>query len=299
MLVVFTTAVGYVMAAVGPIDFAALAATVIGTTLAALSANGLNQVYEIERDRLMNRTCNRPLPSGRIGSAHAITVTVLAGAVGVGLLYTTVNALSAMLALGTILIYLFVYTPLKTRSTLNTLVGAVVGAIPPMIGWAAAAGKLEAGAWVLGAVLFVWQIPHFLALAWMYREDYQRGGYRMLPSVDASGTLTCAAVMLYCLALLPVGLAATLAGAAGWLYAISSLALGLWLVSAGLRLAGRRDHASARKLFLASVMYLPLLLGVMLADRTPSQPAPSVLISERPAVAAPVAPRTNAISNPT
>ena len=182
---------------------------------------------------------------------------------------TTPGQGRSALSVVTILTYLLCYTPLKTRTPLCTLVGAVSGALPPVIGLAAAAGCLDAKAWVLGATLFVWQIPHFLSLAWLYREDYARGGFRMLPVIDRSGTATGLVVTLWTLALLPVGLAAMLAGLAGWVYAIGSLLLGLGLLALGLELYRRRSNVCARRLFLASIVYLPVLLGVMVADRGP------------------------------
>lgn len=272
-LVVITTAVGFIMGSSsglgveGGIDWLKLLWTLLGTSLAAGAAGALNQVIEEERDQRMPRTRNRPLPSGRIGSIHAAMMGVLWGGVGVTMLAAMVNLLTAGLGLLTILLYLLVYTPMKVRSTLNTLVGAVVGAIPPMMGWAAATGHIEPGAWVLAATLFVWQIPHFLALAWMYRKDYELGGYRMLPIIDPSGAITCKAVLMWTLALLPVTLAATWVGVAGWVYAVGSVMLGAWMLRLAAGLYRRRDNADARRLFLATVMYLPLLMALMVLDR--------------------------------
>lgn len=215
----------------------------------------------------MQRTQDRPLPRNRISLQHAFVAATMAGALGAAVLWVTVNALSAVLAVTTILIYVLAYTPLKVRSTLNTLVGAVVGAIPPMIGWAGATGRLDAGAWILAAVLLVWQIPHFLSLAWMYREDYQRGGFRMLPAVDPDGRLTGQVIVAWSLALVPVTVGLTLAGATGWWYAAGSAVLGAWLVGRSLRLRKQRTRVTARRVFIASVIYLPLLLGLMMIDR--------------------------------
>jgi len=279
-LVVITTLVGFLLGSGASIEWATLLWTVIGTSLAAASANALNQVIEIERDRLMHRTRTRPLPAGRISPMHAAIVAVLAGGWGVTLLAAFVNPLTAGLALLTILLYLLAYTPLKTRTTLNTLVGGVVGAIPPMMGWAAATGRIDTGAWVLFAVLFAWQIPHFLALAWMYRDDYERGGYRMLPIIDPSGVITCRAIVMWCLAMLPITLAATLVGVTGMLYAAGAVVLGIWLLKLGVDLQRQRTDAQARRLFIASVLYLPLLMGLMLLDRGP--------LGDRPASVAPI-----------
>jgi protoheme IX farnesyltransferase len=200
---------------------------------------------------------------------HAFLAGLAFVAGGVVLLAARVNGLAAVLALLAAAVYVLAYTPLKPRSTLCTLAGAVVGAIPPMIGWAAATGSLAPGAWILAAVLFVWQIPHFLSLAWLYRRDYERGGFRMLPVIDESGVLTCRMAVIYSMALLPIGLAATWAGVAGWVYAAGSCVLALGMVAMALRFAVRREDADARRLFLASLVYLPLLLVLLVADRGP------------------------------
>ena len=187
--------------------------------------------------------------------------------IGLAILAMLVNLAAAGLALLTLLIYVFAYTPLKTRTSLNTLVGAICGAIPPMIGWVGAAGSLNYGAWVLALLLFVWQIPHFLALAWLYRKDYERGGFIMLPVIDPSGRLTGRVVVLMTLVLLPLGVAAALSGLAGWLYAFGSIVLGLWLLRLGLRLHSHRSDSNARRVFWASLVYLPALLCLMVIDR--------------------------------
>jgi protoheme IX farnesyltransferase len=270
-LVLLTTAVGFVMG--GPsaagLDWPRLLLTVAGTALAAGAANALNQVLEVRRDRRMHRTRGRPLPSGAIGVRHAVVFSCVAACAGLTILALAVNLAAAGLALATICIYIGLYTPLKTRSTLNTLVGAVCGATPPMIGWVAATGRLEPGAWILGGLLFVWQIPHFFALAWLYRDDYARGGFAMLPVVDRTGRLTGQVVVLTSLSLVPLALAATLAGLAGWVYTAGSVVLGLWILGFGTRLYTQRTEASARRLFLASIVYLPVLLCLMVADRGP------------------------------
>lgn len=276
-MVLLTTAAGFVMATPAlpaGFDWFRMALTIAGTALAAGGANALNQLIEMRRDALMQRTRHRPLPSGGLSPAHGLVFALATAYCGVAILGLTVNLAAAGLALATILIYVLLYTPLKTRSTLNTLVGAVCGAIPPMIGWVAASGHLDRGAWILGALLFVWQIPHFFALAWMYREDYARGGFVMLPVLDTNGRLTGQVVVLTSLGLVPLGLAATLWGLAGFVYAVGSIALGAWFVSAGVKLYATRSDASARKLFLASIVYLPLLLGLMIIDRN-GAPAPA------------------------
>ena len=268
-LVVLTTAVGFIMGApaLPASAWARLLLTIAGTSLAAGGANALNQLLERRRDAMMRRTRGRPLPSGAMSPLHGLVFALAAVYAGLAILGGAVSLGAMGLALATILIYILLYTPLKTRSTLNTLVGAVCGAIPPMIGWVAASGSLDRGAWILGGLLFVWQIPHFFALAWMYRRDYARGGFKMLPVMDPSGRLTGQVVVLMSLGLLPLGLAATLFGLAGWVYAVGSIALGTWLLVVGLRLYATRSDESARRLFLASIAYLPLLLGLMMLDR--------------------------------
>ncbi len=269
-LVVVTTAVGFIMASTGSIDWLRLLWTMLGTTLAAGAASAFNQLAEVRRDGLMSRTCTRPLPSGAMSLTHSFVFAMLLAFGGIAGLMVMVNLATAGLALLTLLIYLFAYTPLKTRTSLNTLVGAICGAIPPMIGWVAATGTLDYGAWILALLLFVWQIPHFLALAWLYRKDYERAGFAMLPVIDPSGRLTGRVVVLMTLVLLPLGVAAALSGLAGWLYTFGSVALGLWMLRLGLRLHARRSDSNARRVFVASLVYLPALLCLMVIDRGPA-----------------------------
>jgi len=267
LLVLLTTLAGYLTAHGGGFEPLHLAAVLLGTGLAAVGANGLNQVIERDRDALMERTRGRPLPAGLIGPVHAAVSSAATALAGTALLAWRAGPLPAALALGTVVLYVGAYTPLKPRSTLNTLVGAVVGAIPPMIGWSAVTGGLEGGAWLLGLLLFVWQVPHFLALAWLYRDDYRRGGYRMLSLRDDGGDVAFRLMMIYGWVLLPLGLLMALAGLAGAWFAAGSLLLGgAWL---GLEIRCYRDRSrlNARRVFLGSVMYLPLLLALMVADR--------------------------------
>lgn len=269
LLVVATTAVGFLMAG-GPNQGAAvLAWTVLGTALAAAGSMALNQVIEAARDGRMERTRNRPVPSGTIGRRMALILGTVTAAAGIGTLALEVAMTTALLGLAVVLTYTLVYTPLKPRTPLCTLAGAVCGAIPPMMGWTATGAPLSFGAWVLAGVLFLWQIPHFLALAWLYRDDYARGGFRMLPVIDPSGRVTGQMAVLYALALVPVGVLGALGGMTGWLFAAGSLALGSALVAFALRLAELRTEPVARRLFLATLAYLPLLLGLMVADRVP------------------------------
>jgi protoheme IX farnesyltransferase len=267
-LVLVTTAFAYLLASRGPVDWLRLFEAVLGTALIGGGANGLNQWWEVERDRRMKRTRDRPLPSRRLsprrGLVFSVTITIL----GTGLLLVRVHPLAAGLALASWGIYIFVYTPLKLRTTLNTVVGAVSGALPPLVGWAAAAGRLDAGAWVLFAILFIWQIPHFLAIAWVHREDYVEGGFRMLPVVEGVGRAPFRIVVVYCLGLLPVAAAAAFVDLAGWVYLVGSVVLGSVLLGAGLRLYRDQTPEAARRLFLASIAYLPALFLLMVLDPT-------------------------------
>ncbi len=271
-LVLVTTGVGFLLAEPRTIDWARLGWTLFGTGLAAASAAMLNQLLETRRDGLMLRTQARPLPSGRIGKAPVFALGVLTGYLGVLVLGLTVNLPAAGLALANILLYALVYTPLKPVTTLNTLVGAVTGAIPPMIGWVAVTGSLQSGAWLLGAILFLWQMPHFLALAWMYREDYRRGGMSMLPVVDPSGELTARTMVVTSLALVPLGAAMTLMGVTGLYSAIANVVLALGMAWLSLAFYFDRGDRKARRVFFASIIYLPIALGVMVLDRGPLTP---------------------------
>ncbi|MBX3354670.1 MAG: heme o synthase [Phycisphaeraceae bacterium] len=271
-LVVLTTAVGYAAAPTPDRAWLAFMGTVLGTALAAAAAAMLNQLIETRRDGLMVRTRGRPLPAGAVSPVVVFVVGVVAAYLGVSMVALFGNLLAAGLTLFTILLYILLYTPLKPLTTFNTLIGAITGATPPMIGWAAATGSLEPGAWILGAILFVWQIPHFFALAWIYRDDYRRGGFAMLPVLDASGRTTAEIVLLTSLLLIPVALLATMFGVAGWWFAAGSLLLGLWLSALAVRFRISRTTAAARAVFIGSIVYLPLLLILLVADRGPVGP---------------------------
>jgi len=266
-LVVLTALVGYALGAGGRLSLTVALAAVLGTALSSFGANILNQWWEVDRDRLMLRTCSRPLPAGRIGLRTALALGLGTSAAGLAVLAFGTNLLTAALSLFTILLYVLVYTPLKVRTPFNTVVGAVCGAVPPMMGWAAATGSLEAGAWVLGGLLFVWQVPHFLALAWLYREDYARGGFRMLPAVDLEGRLTGRLAFVWAAALLPVTAALSVAGVTGGYFLAASQAAGIGFLALGWVFLRERSSRSARRLFLASILYLPVVLGASVADR--------------------------------
>ncbi len=288
-LVVLSTIVGFIVASGGPIAWLTLLWTVVGTALTAASANALNEVIEVQRDRLMKRTQNRPLPSNAMSARHALALAVIVGYVGVMMLAVLVNLAAAGFALLTLLLYVLAYTPLKPRTTLNTLVGAVCGAIPPLIGWVAAGAELTTGAWALALLLFIWQIPHFLALAWLYRHEYERAGFAMLPVIDRSGHLTARVVVATIFALLALGVVMMIAGLAGWIYAIGSIVLGTWMLLLGLRMFRNRTEANARRVFLASLVYLTVLLCLWVIDPGPLTPAGAATAPTKTFVAAEVA----------
>ncbi len=268
-LVVLTTAVGFLLACGDAIDWMRLNIAMLGTALAAASAAILNQVIEKRRDGLMLRTRNRPLPAGLVPSSVAFTAGCILGFAGFALLATEINMLTGVLGGANILIYVLLYTPLKPRTTMNTIVGAVCGAIPPLMGWTAVTGRIDPAAWVLAGVLFVWQIPHFLALAWKYREDYARGGHAMLPVFDADGRITSQAALLTTLLLVPLLLSATIFGLTGWWSAAFSFFATLLFAALAIQFARYKDDRTARALFLASIAWLPLVLLVMVIDRGP------------------------------
>jgi protoheme IX farnesyltransferase len=269
-LVVATTLFGFRMASVGAIHWSLLLSTALGTLLTACAAGVLNQLIERDFDRLMPRTRNRPLPTGRIGATEALVFGVLLGVCGIAYLALLVNLLTATLALLTLALYLALYTPAKRITTLNTVIGAVPGAIPPMMGVAAAQNGLPPIAMSLFAILFLWQMPHFLAIAILYRKDYTAGGFKMLPCADENLTFTNRQIVLYAMALIPASLVPTLLGFAGTVYAGTAIVLGLTFLGFGVACAtsGAMDQRrSARKLFFASIIYLPLLLLAMTLNR--------------------------------
>jgi protoheme IX farnesyltransferase len=265
LLVVASTLAGYYLGA-DHFDLARLLATAVGTALVAGGAAAFNEIYERDTDALMRRTRTRPLPGGRMRVASATWFALALSAIGLALLAAGANPLAAGVAAVTLLSYTLVYTPLKSRTPLAMLVGGIPGGLPPMIGWAAATGALSVPAWVLFAIVFLWQMPHFLAIAWLCRDDYTKAGLPLMPVVEPDGRSTASLVVLYGLALVPVSLAPTLVGLAGRIYFAGVLLLGLGFLALGIQFARRRTNDAARRLFLGSIAYLPALWALMILD---------------------------------
>jgi protoheme IX farnesyltransferase len=266
-LVMVTTAVGYAMAGPDWSDWRRLLHALVGTALTAAAAGALNQYVERRPDGLMNRTKRRPLPAGRIQPTEALALGVVAGVVGLLELFFFVNELTAALGAITLGSYVLIYTPLKRVTTLNTIVGAIPGALPPVMGVAAVANDVTPLGWALFGILFFWQMPHFLAIAILYREDYARGGFKMLPCVDANLTSTSRQMVFYTLALIPVTLVPTLLGVTGVVYFVAALVLGSAFLGFAIMYVVTRLRADARRVFLASILYLPCLLAAMMLDK--------------------------------
>ncbi len=269
VLVLFTVAAGVVLAGGRDFSLLVLLHTVLGTALVAAGASALNQWYERDSDALMRRTEKRPLPSGRLQALEVLTFGLILGAGGILYLALTLShVLSALIAAITFVLYVAVYTPLKRRTPLNTLIGAVPGALPPLIGWCAVRGEWTHEAGVLFLILFLWQIPHFLAIAWMYQAEYARAGLLMLPGVDQDGRRTSQNMVLYCLVLLAVSLQPVWYGEAGLLYLGGAALLGLAFLATALGFWRWRTYCQARRVMRASLVYLPGLLALLLLDRT-------------------------------
>jgi len=266
-LVVITAVAGFYLGSRGPLDWPLLLHTLGGTMLVAGGTAALNQFIERDMDAVMRRTSARPLPAGILQPREALAFGLGALAIGVVWLALAVNLLSCALALATSLLYLGLYTPLKTRTPLATAVGAIPGALPPLIGWAAARGTLSGDAWILFAIIFFWQFPHFLSIAWIYREDYARAGIRMLPVVDRSGDLTFRQIVTMSAILVPVSLLPAVIGMAGMHYFFVALVLGMILLQVSLWAARRRTNVRAKWLMHATVAHIPILLGFMIFDR--------------------------------
>lgn len=263
-----STGVGYFFGAKSGWHLLTLLYTILGTGLIASGTAALNQWFEREADAKMKRTQARPLPAGRIPAGKALIFAVLISLAGFAILFAGVNVLTGLLGLFTLGSYLFIYTPLKQRSPHSTTIGAVPGAMPPLIGYAAASGTLTWEAWVLFAILFLWQFPHFYAIAWMYREDYERAGIRMLPVVEPDGESTARRILWFSLVLIPISVIPKFLAMTGNIYLVGALALGALFVYSGLRVSFDRTRQRARAVLLASIVYLPVLYSLMLLDRS-------------------------------
>jgi protoheme IX farnesyltransferase len=265
-LVVLTAAAGFCLGSAGGIDYVALLNMAVGVALLSSGIATLNQYIERDTDALMRRTKDRPLPSGKLSANQALVFGLILSAVAIAYLWVLINWLSAVLGVATFASYLFVYTPLKTRTTISTALGAFPGAMPPFIGWVAATGQITTEAWILFAILFLWQFPHFLAIAWMYREDYARAGIKMLPVVEPEGRVTGQQIITYTMMLVPVSLMPVMVNLAGTVYLVGAALLGLGFLYYGVRAARARTTWQARQLLLASVLYLPILFALMVLN---------------------------------
>jgi protoheme IX farnesyltransferase len=266
-LVVASALAGYAMAGGNTSDVIRVCSMIVGTGLVAGGASAFNQLLERETDGLMRRTRMRPLPDARLRPSEALWFGTALALAGLVVLALGANVLSAFVALGTLASYAVIYTPLKRRTSFATVIGAIPGALPPVIGWAAGRGDLSQGAWVLFGILFLWQLPHFLAIAWIYREDYARAGLPMLPVIEPDGRSTGRQAVVYSAALLPLALGPTLLGMSGVVYFAGAFFLTVGLFVLSIKFAAARSTIAARRLFYGSIIYLPLLWILMIADR--------------------------------
>jgi protoheme IX farnesyltransferase len=266
-LVLLTTLVGFYAGSSGAIDYWRMLHTMLGTALLACGASALNQLLERELDARMRRTETRPLPSGELTSDAVLILGVILSVMGLLYLAFAVNPLTSLLGAITLASYLFIYTPLKRTTTLNTLIGAVPGAVPPLMGWTGATNQISAAGWSLFAILFLWQLPHFMAIAWLYRDDYARAGFKMLPVVDPEGRQTAAQATCHAIGLIPVSLFPSLLGITGVVYFAGALLLGLGFLFFAIQFSRSLTAERARALFIASIVYLPVLLGLLVLDK--------------------------------
>ena len=266
-LLVLTSAAGFYLGTVGTFNIVLFMHSMVGITLLALGVATLNQWFERDIDPLMERTEKRPLPAKKVSPNEALIFGLLQCAIAETYLLVLVNPLTAILGLVVIVGYVLVYTPLKTRTSASTAIGAIPGALPPLMGWTAAANDITMGAWALFVMQFLWQFPHFFAIAWMYREQYKKAGILMLPVVEPDGKLTFRQIVLFTIMLVPVSLAPFFLGLAGTIFLVGASLLGIWFLYASVRSAMDKSNERARKLLLVSVIYLPLLFILMVADK--------------------------------
>jgi len=266
VMLVLTAAAGFYLGSEGSFDFLLFLNAMIGIALLAFGVATLNQYIERRTDVLMNRTASRPLPTGRVTPNEALMFGILQCVVSEIYLYFLVNPLTAVLGLTVIVGYVLLYTPLKTRTSASTAIGALPGAMPPLMGWTSASDQITLGAWALFALLFLWQFPHFLAIAWMYRDEYANAGIKMLPVVEPSGRLTARQIVLFTIMLVPVSLAPFFLGFAGPIFLFGALFLGIWFLFESSKAARAKTPLRARRLLLVSVIYLPLIFALAVLD---------------------------------
>jgi len=265
-LLVLTAAAGFYLGSDKGFNWLLFANSMTGISLLAFGVATLNQFIERKTDKLMTRTAVRPLPMGKLTPTEALVFGVSLTLVAEIYLAFLVNNLTAFLGLIVIVGYVFLYTPLKTRTSASTAIGALPGALPPLMGFTAAANEITLGAWVLFAMLFLWQFPHFLAIAWMYREQYAKAGILMLPVVEPEGKITARQIVIFTVLLLPVSLAPFFLGVAGWIYLIGAIVLGAWFLAASIEAARAKTNEKAKKLLLVSVLYLPIIFALMVLN---------------------------------
>jgi protoheme IX farnesyltransferase len=265
-MLVLTSAAGFYMGAGGKVDIPLFINSMLAITLLAFGVATLNQYLERAIDGLMERTSRRPLPTGKVSSREALVFGLILCIGSEAYLFFLVNTLTAILGLTVIVGYVLLYTPLKTRTTVSTAIGAIPGAMPPLMGWTAAANEITLAAWILFVTLYLWQFPHFLAIAWLYREQYAKAGIKMLPVVEKAGRITAQQIVLFTVLLLPVSIGPFFVGISGFYFLTGSILLGVWFLIASLKMARDRDSKRARQLLLTSVLYLPLIFALMVLD---------------------------------
>ncbi|MGI8542559.1 MAG: heme o synthase [Aridibacter sp.] len=262
-MLVLTSAAGFYLGAARGFDIWLFLNSMAAITLLAFGVATLNQYLERDIDTKMERTANRPLPTGRVSPNEALIFGISLCLIAESYLFFAVNTLTAVLGLVVVVGYVFLYTPLKTRTTLSTAIGAIPGAMPPLMGWTASANEITLGAWFLFAFLFLWQFPHFLAIAWMYKEQYAKAGIKMLPVVEKDGRITAQQIVIFTILLLPISLAPFFLGISGLIYLFGASILGIWFLYASIQTARAKSIEKARKLLLVSVLYLPIIFALM------------------------------------
>ena len=265
-MLVLTSAAGFYLGSKGNFDFLLFINSIIGITLLAFGVATLNQFIERRTDTLMERTANRPIPTGKVSPTEALVFGLILTVSAEIYLSFLVNPLTAVLGLVVIVGYVLLYTPLKTKTSASTAIGAIPGAMPPLMGWTASANEITLGAWVLFALLFLWQFPHFLAIAWMYKEQYRKAGILMLPVVEKDGKLTAIQIVTFTLMMLPISIAPFFIGVAGYVYLVGASVLGIWFLITSIKTAREKSVEQARKLLLVSVLYLPVIFALMVFD---------------------------------